>query len=201
MARWEPDPQGRLLHAALDLFEEEGYDATTTARLAERAGLTKATVFRLFSDKREILFQGQGASVRTVGEVTAQAPSEHGPLEVVRSVVSALADEHRPEQRTIGRRIDRILGSSVELRERAAFKRWSIAAALEQGLVARGVSDAVAGPLADLGIRAYYDGFAEWTLAAEDTVLRRLVLDRLDVLLAGLRVVLALDGSAVALPV
>ena len=58
MSRWEPDAQGRLLRAALELFSERGYEATTTAQIAERAGLTKTTLFRLFADKREIVFQG-----------------------------------------------------------------------------------------------------------------------------------------------
>ncbi|MEK6311689.1 MAG: helix-turn-helix domain-containing protein, partial [Curtobacterium sp.] len=54
MARWQPDPRGRLLRAALELFAEQGYDDTTAAQIAERAGLTKATLFRQFPDKREL---------------------------------------------------------------------------------------------------------------------------------------------------
>ncbi len=73
MARWEPDPRGRLLDAALALFGEQGYDRTTAAQIAERAGLTKATLFRLFADKREILFQGQAATVDTVRRVVGDA--------------------------------------------------------------------------------------------------------------------------------
>ncbi|KEF09833.1 hypothetical protein DF18_37030, partial [Streptomyces rimosus] len=56
MARWQPDAPGRLAAAALDLFEENGYDNTTVIDIAERAGLTKSTFFRHFPDKREVLF-------------------------------------------------------------------------------------------------------------------------------------------------
>ena len=59
MGRWEPNARGRLERAALALFVEHGYDATTVAQIADRAGLTKSTFFRHFADKREVLFGGQ----------------------------------------------------------------------------------------------------------------------------------------------
>jgi AcrR family transcriptional regulator len=68
MGRWEPDARGRLLDAAVELFTERGYDATTAAQIAERAGLTKTTLFRHFADKREILFQGQEGLVAVARE-------------------------------------------------------------------------------------------------------------------------------------
>ena len=58
MARWKPDAPGRLMGAAIELFDEQGYEATTVAEIAERAELTKRTFFRYFSDKREVLFSG-----------------------------------------------------------------------------------------------------------------------------------------------
>ena len=36
MARWEPGARERLVVAAVDLFTEQGYDATTVAQIAER---------------------------------------------------------------------------------------------------------------------------------------------------------------------
>ena len=60
MARWEPNASERLVRAAVDLFTEQGYDATTVTQIADRAGgLTKTTFFRHFPDKREVLFAGQ----------------------------------------------------------------------------------------------------------------------------------------------
>src|SRR6201996_2460443 len=60
MGRWEPDAARRLREAAMDLFAERGYEQTTVAEIAERAGLTERTFFRHFSDKREVLFAGGG---------------------------------------------------------------------------------------------------------------------------------------------
>jgi hypothetical protein len=40
MGRWEPDAESRFRAAALELFGEIGYEQTTVAAIAERAGLT-----------------------------------------------------------------------------------------------------------------------------------------------------------------
>ncbi|MEH3156619.1 MAG: helix-turn-helix domain containing protein [Gordonia paraffinivorans] len=190
MARWEPDARGRLLHAALDLFAEQGYDATTAAQIAERAGLTKTTLFRQFADKREILFQGQAASVATADAAVRGAPPQAHPLEALRIGLDALAKDHVAEQREIGRRAEAITATSPELQERAAFKRSAISSALAAALAER-VEDGVAGVLADIGTRAYYSGFAEWA-RADGGDLVALVRRHLDDLLRDLRPVL--DG-------
>jgi AcrR family transcriptional regulator len=58
MGRWEPNARGRLERAALELYLERGFDQTTVAQIAARAGLTERTFFRHFADKREVLFAG-----------------------------------------------------------------------------------------------------------------------------------------------
>ncbi|MBH0780505.1 TetR/AcrR family transcriptional regulator [Nocardia bovistercoris] len=167
MGRWEPDARGRLLRAALELFSERGYEATTTAQIAERAGLTKATLFRLFPDKREIVFQGQARLVALVTTGVQNAPAEARPVELVAAGLSALSDAHTQEHRDLGRTLDAIVASSEELRERAVFKRWAITSAFEQALIARLGDPHKAGVLADLGTRAFYTGGEKW-LATDD---------------------------------
>src|ERR1700754_224381 len=83
MARWEPGARERLVLAAADLFSEQGYDATTVAQIAERAGVTKSTFFRHFPDKRELLVAGQEALSRLMAEGIAEPPAEAGPLDAV----------------------------------------------------------------------------------------------------------------------
>ena len=56
MSRWKPNAKGRLEQAALDLYQEHGYDKTSVTEIAEQAGLTERTFFRYFVDKREVLF-------------------------------------------------------------------------------------------------------------------------------------------------
>jgi AcrR family transcriptional regulator len=162
MARWQPDAQGRILRAALELFAERGYEATTTAQIAERAGLTKTTLFRLFADKREIVFQGQGELVALVRRGVHEADPDATALEAMTDGVRVLAGAHSAEHRATGRILDPILATSPELNERAIFKRAAIAAALEDALQQRGVDRWQAGALADLGVRAYYGGYDDW---------------------------------------
>src|ERR1700685_2990919 len=80
MSRWKPDAQGRLMGAAIELFDEQGYEATTVAEIAERAGLTKRTFFRYFSDKREVLFSGSQELQHLWLEGLAGAPAGEGLL-------------------------------------------------------------------------------------------------------------------------
>src|SRR3954464_9899573 len=83
MGRWEPGARERLVLAAVDLFTEQGYDATTVAEIAERAGVTRSTFFRHFSDKREGLVAGQETLSRLLADGIAEAPAGASPLEAV----------------------------------------------------------------------------------------------------------------------
>src|SRR5689334_25404758 len=83
MSRWEPGARDRLVLAACDPFIEQGYDATTVAQIAERAGVTKSTFFRHFPDKRELLVAGQEALSQLLAEGIAEAPADATPLQAV----------------------------------------------------------------------------------------------------------------------
>ena len=58
----------------MELFEERGFEDTTVADIAERAGLTKRTFFRYFGDKREVLFSGTQPLQAKFVEAIADAP-------------------------------------------------------------------------------------------------------------------------------
>jgi AcrR family transcriptional regulator len=165
MSRWEPDARGRLLRAAIELFSERGYEATTAAQIAAHAGLTKTTLFRHFADKREILFQGQDVLVAGVTTGVRAAPAESSPMELVRSGIASLCAAHSEDLRDVGRLLDPLLAKTPELQERATFKRSAIAEALTHALQSRLDDSRRAGLLADIGVRAYYEGYAAWMLA------------------------------------
>jgi AcrR family transcriptional regulator len=175
MSRWEPDARGRLLHAAVELFTEDGYDATTAAQIAERADLTKTTLFRHFADKREILFQGQDELVTLAAGSVENAPSDSAPFELLRAAVLALCVVHTEDRRETRRRLVSILSASTELQERAVFKRSAITGALHAALAVRLGDARRAAILADAGMRAYYDGYAAWIDANEDRPLADVV--------------------------
>jgi AcrR family transcriptional regulator len=163
MGRWEPNARERLVRAALDLFTEQGYDTTTVAQIAERAGLTKTTFFRHFPDKREVLFIGQDTHAQLLAAGIAAAPEAATPLEAVAAALDAATDTFTPAQREFGPRLLAVVASNNELRERAVFKHAGLAAAMAEALRKRGVPDPTASLAAELGVRAFDDAFARWS--------------------------------------
>ncbi|MDQ6790316.1 MAG: TetR family transcriptional regulator, partial [Candidatus Dormibacteraeota bacterium] len=89
MGRWEPDARGRLEQAALALYAERGFEQTTVAEIAKRAGLTERTFFRYFADKREVLFSGAAALQELLARVVAGAPESAAPMEAVAAALDA----------------------------------------------------------------------------------------------------------------
>lgn len=162
MARWEPNAPGRLVVAAIDLFAEQGYDTTTVNQIAERAGLTKATFFRYFRDKREVLFAGQEIHSRLLADGAAAAPDSATPMEAVAAAVDALAASFTAEQREFGPRLLAVIADNPELQERSTFKSSALAAALAGALRKRGVPDLTASLAAELGVLAYHRAFEQW---------------------------------------
>ena len=102
MARWEPGARERLVVAAVDLFTEQGYDATTVAEIAERAGVTRSTFFRHFADKREVLVAGQETLSRLLAEGIAEAPADATVLEAVAAGLERAAGAMGPANRELG---------------------------------------------------------------------------------------------------
>jgi len=162
MARWQPGAKERLVLAAVDLFTEQGYDATTVAQIAERAGVTKSTFFRHFPDKRELLVAGQETLSRLLAEGIAAAPPDASPLEAVAAGLERASGEMGPVNRELGPRLTAAVAASTELRERDALKSVGLAAAMTAALTARGVPDATAQLAAELGVLAFKRGFAQW---------------------------------------
>src|SRR5438270_5278649 len=90
MSRWQPDAAGRLQRAAFELYAERGYDETTVAEIAERAGLTERTFFRHFPDKREVLFSGGALLTDLLARTAAGAPDSATPIEVAAAGLDAI---------------------------------------------------------------------------------------------------------------
>jgi AcrR family transcriptional regulator len=162
MPRWEPGARERLVVAAVDLFTEQGYDATTVAQIAERAGVTRSTFFRHFSDKREVLVAGQETLSRLLAEGIAEAPEGASPLEAVAAGLERASGEMGPMNRELGPRLRAAVAASTELQERDALKSIGLAAAMTTALVARGVPDSTAHLAAELGVLAFKRGYAQW---------------------------------------
>jgi AcrR family transcriptional regulator len=168
MGRWEPDARDRLVRAALDLFDEQGYENTAVAQIAERAGLTKSTYFRHFRDKREVLFGGQDELVELLVKGIADTPDAAGPLVAVEGALVAIAVTFTEERRANGPRRLAVIAANDELRERDAMKMAGFAGVLQDGLRQRGVPDLDAAVAAELGVVALRVAYDRWLEAGGD---------------------------------
>ena len=161
MSRWQPDAQGRLAQAALELYVERGYEQTTVAEIANRAGLTERTFFRYFADKREVLFGGSGALQELLVSTVTEAPSSIPPIDAVALGLEAMAAQLQ-ERRDHSLRRQAAIVANVELRERELIKLASLATALATALRTRGVSDLAANLTAEAGIAVFKIAFERW---------------------------------------
>jgi AcrR family transcriptional regulator len=168
MARWQPGAKQRLVIAAVDLFTEQGYDATTVTQIAERAGVTKSTFFRHFSDKRELLVAGQETLSRLLAEGITEAPANASPLQAVAAGLERASSSMGPANRELGPRLKAAVAASTELQERDALKSVGLAAAMTAALLARGVPDPTAHLAAELGVLAFKRGYAQWSESDRD---------------------------------
>ena len=162
MARWEPNARERLERAALALFLEHGFDATTVAQIADRAGLTKSTFFRHFADKREVLFGGQDILAALFGEAIRAAPPSASTLDCLAAALASVAVAFTPERRDLAPQRHAVIAANSELQERELLKRARLAAVLADALRARGADDTTAQLAAEMGMLAFGTAFARW---------------------------------------
>jgi AcrR family transcriptional regulator len=178
MVRWEPDARGRLHEAAMALYGERGFDNTTVAEIAERAGLTERTFFRYFADKREVLFGGVAELQDLLVSTVASAPESLSPLDAVGEALQA-AGRLMGDHRDFSRRRQAIIAASAELRERELIKLASLSAALADTLRRRGVPEPDASLTAEAGIAVFRIAFERWVDETNELDLPALMRDSL----------------------
>lgn len=162
MARWKPDARSRLAAAALDLYAERGFDATTVAEIAERAGLTKRTFFRHYADKREVLFSGSEELEAVIVGGVRGAPAGTAPLDAVLAGLDAAAPFFAERAAGHARRRQAIIDANPELQERELIKMARLTSAVTGALRERGVGDPAAELTAAAGLAVFSSAFARW---------------------------------------
>ena len=189
MANPEDDARSRLQRAALELFNQSGYDGTTAAEIAARAGVTERTFFRYFLDKREVLFDGQDTLKAALVATIAETPHELGPLDTLfwafRSVLPML-EINRPYSEPR----QHVIAATSALQEREMAKHGALSDALAVALQERGISDLSAVLAARVGMAAFVHATAAWLNHAEPSLG-----ERLDVVLRELKTLIVETGQ------
>ncbi len=183
MVRWDPDSRAKLERAALELYGERGFERTTVAEIAERAGVTERTFFRHFADKREVLFAGGQVFEQTILDGLAAAPGELAPFGLAAAGLDA-AGALLQQRRAFAVERQRIIAASAELRERELIKLSSLAGALSLALRERGVPAAEASLVGEVAVAVFRTAFELWVGDPAAPDLREVIARCFDELLA-----------------
>lgn len=158
MPRWEGDAARRLERAALELFDERGFDRTTVAEIARRAGLNERSFYRYYADKRGVLFGGGDELEHHLTKALGEAPAGQGPLDALLEAIAGAEVVFRPKE--LLRIRARVINANPQLRERELIKMDTIYAALVAGLRDRGADETTARLATDMAMSV-------WRVAAE----------------------------------
>jgi len=167
MPRWDPCAEDRLREAALELFLEHGYENVTVAQITERAGLTRRSFSRYFTDKRDVLFAGSerlpAVLARGVRHADSTLSSFEALLTALVDVASALAD-----QAPLAAQRRAVVRASPELQERGRTKFAAITDAVADALRDRGTAESEATLLAQVGVAIFRTAFERWSDQPDD---------------------------------
>ncbi len=99
-----------IVEAAFALFEDQGFEATTIEQIAERAEVSRRTIFRYFASKEDLVFLGQEAENAEVVAILKRAPRDVDPVDALIAgtrQIFALAPDSAAQQVRSQRLIDR----------------------------------------------------------------------------------------------
>ena len=169
----------------MELYADRGFENTTVAQIAERAGLTERTFFRHYADKREVLFGGAGELQDALVSAVTQVPDSAAPLDAVATGLDSVGSWLEEQRgREYARRRQRIINANTELQERELIKFASLSAALADILRKRGTGEPAASLTAEAGIVAFKVAFERWIHRSNRRNLPGLIRDYLDELRA-----------------
>jgi AcrR family transcriptional regulator len=124
-----------IREAALELFVERGYEATTVDAIAATAEVSTTTFFRYFSSKEDVIFSDRHAWQPALRQAIVNRPAMEGDLVAVRAAMEeAWARSTDPE--IVARRYRAIATSSV-LRGRGTDVVAELEATISEALAER----------------------------------------------------------------
>jgi len=162
MPRWDPRAKDRLRDAALELYLEHGYENVTVAQITERAGLTRRTFSRYFTDKRDVLFAGSEQLPVALADAVLHADDALPPFGALLAALMDVGEllvgrvPHAAQRRAV-------IKASPELQERERTKFAAVTGALAGALQQRGAAESGARLLGHVGAAIFQAAFERWT--------------------------------------
>ncbi|MFD8159518.1 TetR/AcrR family transcriptional regulator [Streptomyces malaysiensis] len=168
-----------MAKAAVELFVVQGFDQTTGAQIAARAGMHERSFFRLFPDKRDVFFHSMETMQREAVAVIAGTPEGTSPVD---AVVAAFGQRCEAIQRNRHAAFVRqnVIAANPELRERDLTKHAELAASMAEALRERGAAEQAATLAAEVAMCVFRGALARWYGDLERQDLRTLFRDSFD---------------------
>lgn len=167
MPRWEHGSEERLKQAAMELFDEQGFEETSAVQIAERARVTTRTFFRYFPDKQEILFADAEPLYAALVQEILETADVAEPLRAVTRTLAGF-DWEGLGSRDVQRRRDALIASNPALLERELIKQQRMADGFADALHRRGADPAIAELAAHVGIQVFRTAYRQWLEAGDD---------------------------------
>jgi AcrR family transcriptional regulator len=123
-----------ITRAALELFAERGYDATTLADIAEAADVSTRTIFAYYASKEDILFCDFAVMRDALAQALAARPAGEDALTTLRDFIVSTAYEKSKQQQKLQRIIESDETLSSHKRARLAQVQELLAAAIAEDL-------------------------------------------------------------------
>ncbi|MBI0584056.1 MAG: TetR/AcrR family transcriptional regulator [Methanomassiliicoccus sp.] len=89
---YKNEARNSIMHAAMDLFRERGYHATTMEQIADRLGVSKATLYTYYKSKEDLLVTAIKDAPSTIMSVMRESLSRSDILDQSGSFFDGMMD-------------------------------------------------------------------------------------------------------------
>lgn len=147
-----PNPQlrARILNAALELFAEQGYDATSVSQVVIRAGVTKGALYHYFAAKQDLLYEiYRGLLDQQLADLERISTEEPDPPRALRAVIHDLVVttiRHRREVTVFSREGARLSPERWQVLQRDWRRYQEVVRGLIRDAQRQGIFSAAASP-------------------------------------------------------
>jgi AcrR family transcriptional regulator len=173
-----------LRQAALELFAAQGFDATTTEEIAERAGVSVRTFFRYFPTKELVLFHGRYDFMQTFATGLQAQPESVSDVEAMRAAFLASSPGFADRRKAL-RLYERAVASSHTLRGREQILQFDDIHTIAEAIGRRrgdAQPDEACALLAAIGLLTYRRALGRWLAGPDSGDFADLIADEFDLL-------------------
>ncbi|MFG1605266.1 TetR family transcriptional regulator [Actinoplanes sp. NPDC049265] len=168
MPRWEQGSEERMKQAAMQLFQQQGFEATSAVQIAKLARVTTRTFFRYFPDKEEVLFADAAALNEEIIQELLRTDDLTQPLRVVTRTLAGY-DWEKLGTREVMLQRRRLIASNPRLLERDLIKQHQMADGLRRALCERGIDPDIAELAANTGSQVFRTAYRQWLESSDHT--------------------------------